>query len=322
MMASPEMQAWLGRMQGETKKLGKRNKYLAAALAVGMLVLLIIVWGIYAATIGAYAVIDQIEITQDPIQQGRLLIKFRVVSPGKVYCQRVCGRTEIELIDTFNGTCQVERPWSWTYEPGKDIDVKIWYRGSLLRRTFSQSFPTASRADIVVIMDTTGSMSPSISELKAKCVAFSDKLRKQALKHRFALIGFGDSNEGTWLDKHDFTSDVSDFIQSVDKVKRFDGGDFPESGLDALEAALSLPLDEAAIHRFYLVTDAEFHQPSRTGATAQDIANKLEEKQVLLRVFSRPEFEKDYQPLLGRLGRFQEIENFGKVLSAGRVLED
>jgi hypothetical protein len=41
-----------------------------------------------------------------------------------------------------------------------------------------------------------------------------------------------------------------------------------------------------------------------------------------LSVFSRAELEGDYRDLLGQTGRFQEIENFGTVLSEGRVLED
>jgi hypothetical protein len=39
-------------------------------------------------------------------------------------------------------------------------------------------------------------------------------------------------------------------------------------------------------------------------------------------VFSRAQFEEDYQTLIAEAGRFQEIENFGGVLTEGRVLED
>ncbi|MBN2475503.1 MAG: VWA domain-containing protein [Pirellulales bacterium] len=322
MMASGEMQAWLNRLQVEDRTIGVRNRYLALALGGGLLTLLVVFWIVYRATIGAYAVIDGIEISQHPANQSRLEIKFRVLSPGMVYCRRTSGPIEADLIDTFAEPCDVDRPWSWVYRPGEDIDVKFWYRRGLFRRLHEQTFTTADRADIVILMDTTGSMSPSIDELKKKCATFSEQLRKQALKHRFALIGFGDTQETSWIDRRDFTSDVDAFVRAVDEVRRFDGGDAPESALDALEAALQLPFDRGAIRQFYLVTDATYHEPSRSGATAEDVATRLHEEKVLLWVFSKARFKPDYMRLLGEAGRFREIGHFGRVLSEGRVLGD
>ena len=76
------------------------------------------------------------------------------------------------------------------------------------------------------------------------------------------------------------------------------------------------------MRRFYLVTDAQFHEPSRSGATAADLASQLGEQRVLLDVFSRRQYEADYQKLVSDSGRFQEIQNFGSALSEARVLED
>ena len=135
-------------------------------------------------------------------------------------------------------------------------------------------------------------------------------------------MGFGDANEGVWLDAHEFTDDAKEFQRWAAELRRFDGGDLPESALDALEEALRLPLDEGALHYFYLVTDAGFHAPTQSGETVETIAQRLGEKRVMLRVFSRAEYASQYAPLLGTAGRFDEIEEFGKVLSAGRILED
>ena len=121
---------------------------------------------------------------------------------------------------------------------------------------------------------------------------------------------------------HEFTSDVDKFRTEVAGISRFDGGDLPESGLDAIEAALELPFDDEAMRRIYLVSDATFHSSSASGAAAADIALRLEQERALLEVFSHPQFESDYRPLLGKSGSFHEVENFGKVLEEGRVLED
>jgi hypothetical protein len=322
MMASREMQAWIARLEAEQKTLGVRNKVLAVALSAGLLFLAIILWIVYSWTIGAYAVLEDVRVTRHRASQGRVDIFFRVAKPGKVFYRRTSGDVQTELIDYFNSTGQIARSWAWVYEPGEEIEVTLWYRGRLLRRAEREQFPTADRADIVILIDSTGSMTPFIDELKEKCVTFSRQLKKQALDHRFALIGFGDVEEAPWLDVHEFTDEVSQFQESVSRIERFDGGDFPESALDALEEALKLPFDEGAIRRFYLVTDARYHEPSRSGLSAADVAARLESARVFLHVFSRSQYEDDYRKLLGQTGRFEEIENFGRMLSEGRVLED
>ena len=322
MMASNEMQAWLRQLRAEDQRVGVRIRYLLGVLAVGMGVLIVVLWGVYRSTVGGYAVIDGIEIRQHPLQQGRLQIKFRVLTGGKVHCRRTSGDSETELVDYFSGPCEVDRPWSWPYQPGKPLRLTLWYRRGLFRQTHTVSFATLDQADIVVLMDTTGSMGPSIKQLKAKCAAFSEQLDHQALKHRFALIGFGDAKRPPWIDQHGFASDVEQFVGWVDRVGRFDGGDLPESALDALERALQLPLQQQALRRFYLVTDAEYHEPSQSGATAEQLAARLEQQGVLLSVFSKPEFRAKYEKLTGESGMFREIESFGEVLSRGRVLED
>jgi Mg-chelatase subunit ChlD len=322
MMASREMQAWIARLEAERSTLGKRNKYLALALVAGIVLLAVVLAAVYRGTVGAYAVLDDVVITRHPANQGRLEISFRVAAPGKVQYRRTSGQVETEVVDHFSRPGDVARSWSWVYEPGQDIDVTLRYRRWLLRHTEHERFPTADQADIVILIDTTGSMTPYIAELKDKCVAFSRHLESQALRHRFALIGFGDVEEAPWLDVHAFTGDVAEFQQSVSGIQRFDGGDAPESALDALEEALKLPFAAGAVRRFYLVTDARYHEPSRSGLSAADLAARLEQEQVLLHVFSRSQFEDDYRTLLGQTGKFEEIENFGRMLSEGRVLED
>lgn len=320
--SSAEFQAWIAKLEAQDRSIGRRNKILIWVLGAGVALLIGAGWWVYRSTVRCYAVLDGVQIERQGANQGRLEIVFRVVSPGKVFYRRTSGSTRTEVIDYFDSPGEVRRLWSWVYEPGEDIVVSLTYRGGLLRRTARGRFPTAKRADIVVLMDTTGSMSRSIGMLKEKCAAFSAQLKEQSLEHRFALVGFGDTHEPAWLDKYDFTDDVEQFRKQVAGIKRFDGGDFPESALDAIEEALSLPFNRDAIRRFYLVTDATFHKPTRTGKSVADISSRLQQEQVLLSVFSRAEFDEEYKELLGDTGKFYEMEEFGKVLSEGRILED
>lgn len=322
MAASREMRQWIARLQRQQQAIGTRNRYLAGVLAAAILAMVAILGAVYHATIGTYAVLDGLQISHDPAQQGKVWFRFRVEAPGKVYYRRTAGRISTDLIDYFHAPGDVERSWSWTYEPGSDIEVTLWSRRGLVRSAQREAFSTFHRADIVFLVDTTGSMSRSIAELKEKCVAFSERLANQAFQHRFALIGFGDARQGDWLDKHGFTADVAELRKAVEGIQRFDGGDLPESSLDALEEALSLPFDAEAIRLFYLVTDAPPHDPAQSGATAARIAQRLHDHRVVLHVFSRREYRGDYAGLLARGGRFQPIESFGKTLQEGRVLED
>lgn len=294
----------------------------AILLGLGVLLLIIILWWLYQSTVRTYAVLEDVKIDRDPASQGRVHISFTVVKPGKVYFGRQSGKIETEVIDYFNVDGDRQRRWSWIYEPGSNIHIDVLYRGALWRKSTSATFPTAKQADIVILMDTTGSMSRSIATLKEKCVEFSEALKQKQLDHRFALIGFGDMRENEWLDKHSFTERVATFQQHVSNVERFDGGDLPESSLEAIEEALKLPFDSDSTRRIYLVTDAQFREPSQSGASVEQIVKKIAEKKALLNVFTREEFFPDYQRLVGTSGKVEALEDFGQVLSEGRILED
>ncbi|MDO4582805.1 MAG: vWA domain-containing protein [Planctomycetia bacterium] len=321
-----EMQVWLQRMTEDAAQLSRRNFRLRLLLILGILFFLVLLWQIHAMTIGRYAVLRDIKIVQNPCHQGQLDISFEVVEPGIVYCRRVCDDIQTDIIDDYFQPGHYVRPWSWTYRPGHWMDVSIWSRSWGLCLKTQAQFPTAEKLDWVILIDTTGSMDRSLQDLKEKCVTFADKLKTQSLEPRFALIGFGDTQDGEWLAVQDFTDNMEEFQESVEKIPRFDGGDLPESALDALVEAMKLVEKSSgagSVKRFYLVTDESFHEKTADGRfTAEDVGKLLRSKGILLDVFSRPEYSSHYEPLLGPWGHFWEIENFGKVLEEGRVLED
>ena len=320
--ASDEMRAWIASLEAQQKSIGHRNRWLSVFLGLGLLLLLLILGWLYQTSVRTYAVLRDVRIARHPANQGRIQVSFEVVRPGKVYLSRESAGTLTEVIDYYSSPGDQRRDWSWVYQPGEEIQVGLLYRGAIWRRGQQQSFPTSRSADIVVLMDTTGSMSPSIATLKERCGQFSEALNQRQLAHRFALIGFGDTREGEWLDPYEFTDDVETFRQRLSDIRRFDGGDLAESALDAIEAALKLPFDEGAIRRFYLVTDATFHDPASSGSKWSDVERKLNDAKVMLNVFTREEFRSEYEALAGESGKVMTIEEFGQVLAEGRILED
>lgn len=317
-----ETRASIARLEAERSRLRGRNRWLWTLAILGVALGAGVFAWLYEIHVLDYAVIEDVVVDRRGANQGRLEISFRVISPGKVDYRRTSGEIETRMIDYFSTPGPVSRSWSWTYEPGKEIDLALEYRAGWVRDRFTKSFPTAKSADIVILMDTTESMNDSIELLKERCLEFSQALIRKQLPHRFALVGFGDAEMDEWLDSRGIRGDVEQFRTDVAEVRRFEGGDLPESALDAIEEALTLPFDSSASLRFFLVTDAGFHEPSRKGLSAADLADRLELSGVLLSVFSRERFRDAYAPLLKGGGRFQELGAFGELLSEGRILED
>lgn len=322
MAGSREMRDWIASLEAQNQSIKRRNVFLLVALTAGLLLLLVILWLVYNATVRSYAVLEDVEVFRHPENQGNIQLKFHVATPGKVLCTRVCGGVKKTLAYDYEETGDQTVSWADEYEPGQEIEISLLYRGGLWRTTVEESFPTSKSADIVVLMDTTGSMDRSIATLKDKCVAFSQALKQKQLDHRFCLLAFGDARVGEQPVIEPFTPDAAKFKAAIDGIQRFDGGDLPESSLDALEEALKLPFAEGAVRRFYLVTDTDFHNPAQSGATAEQIAERLKDGEVLLNVFTRADHIPLYEKLTGRSGKVAEIEDFGQVLSGERILED
>lgn len=322
MQASPEVQAWLRRLEAENKKIGKRNRWLAVALAAGLVVLAIVLWGVHRATVGTYAVLDRVVVTQNPVDPGRLDISFDVVQPGKVEYRRTSGSLQTDLFNYFSKPGPVLRSWNWGYEPGSDIEATIWSRGGLFRERFHEQFSTAPRTDVVFVIDSSQSMGGFVRQLQADARRFVQRVHGRFGKCRIAVLGFGDAREGDWLVKHPFSDDAARTEAAINSLRRFEGGDYPESSLDALEEVAKLDFDEQANRRAYLITEVPFVEPSRDGARANDIAERFAEKRIVLTVFGRRRFEVDYSRLLGDTGRFYDLGRFPTAFQQIRTLED
>jgi hypothetical protein len=324
-----ELSGRVAELRATSRSIARRNRYLLATFIGAVAILLSALFALYQWQVRSYAVVDDVRIEQDPSNQGRVVVSFQVVSPGKVHYRRKGGAVDAEITDVFHTPGRVTRQWAWQYDPGTPIQVSVKYRSGLWTETRVDRFQTSNHADIVVLMDTTGTMGRYINMLNQKCGPFAERLKAQNVSCRFALIGFGDTAEPEWIDKYPFVADVAEFKRHVAGVKRFDGGDFPESSLDVLEEALQLPFEEGSMRRFYLVTDDTFHDPTRSRATVADVAVRLAKANVHLTVFTVPEFFADFERLRVRtngepLGSISilPIERFGAVLSEGRILED
>ena len=97
---------------------------------------------------------------------------------------------------------------------------------------------TKAVADVVFCFDCTGSMKPVIDNVKAYVNKFVEGLnadQSTIIDWRMRAMGYGDLEKGEEpQNKNEFVSDVASFQSQVASIRMCDGGDAPESTLDAI----------------------------------------------------------------------------------------
>lgn len=115
-----------------------------------------------------------------------------------------------------------------------------------------------ARADLVFVIDTTGSMNDKIDGLIETCESFVDRLATKHIDWAAAVVGFGDLTiEGDRIVATPFSSSTERVKALLRGIPRYSGGDNEgESSLEALQAALDQPGFRAdAMKVVILITD-------------------------------------------------------------------
>lgn len=100
-----------------------------------------------------------------------------------------------------------------------------------------------ARADLVFVIDTTGSMNDKIDALIETCQSFVDRLATRRIDWVAAVVGFGDLTvEGDRIVATPFSSSAERVKALLRGLPRYSGGgNEGESSLEALQAAIDLP---------------------------------------------------------------------------------
>jgi Mg-chelatase subunit ChlD len=135
---------------------------------------------------------------------------------------------------------------------------------------------TKGPIDVIVVMDTTGSMQGSIDSLRDNAISSIRRLREKTDDVRMAVVTFRDlsvaSDAGHFLTRG-FTSDLEAQFAFMRGLKADGGGDTPEDQLDGLSRAIALwetePQDEDRVPAKIIVTitDAPAKEPDKAGNT-------------------------------------------------------
>jgi hypothetical protein len=180
---------------------------------------------------------------------------------------------------------------------------------------------TKGGADVVFLIDVSGSMAPIIDALRKNIEAFVDSLSSGGANSaapvrdwRGKVVGYRDIEpahaEGLeWLEDHPFVRDASALKAQLASLRAQGGGDEPESLLDALYKVATMEASPKgaqsedpnkwryrsdAARVVVVFTDAPFKEtmsiPEAKGGALQDVANVVMANRVILSLFA-PNFE-------------------------------
>jgi hypothetical protein len=180
---------------------------------------------------------------------------------------------------------------------------------------------TKGVADVVFLIDVSGSMAPIIDALRKNIEAFVDSLSSGGANNaapvrdwRGKVVGYRDieaaSSEGIgWIEDHPFVRDTAALKAQLASLTAQGGGDEPESLLDALYKVATMEAtskgsqsEDAGKWRYrsdaarvvIVFTDASFKEtmsiPEAKGGSLQDVANVVMANRIILSLFA-PNFE-------------------------------
>lgn len=176
----------------------------------------------------------------------------------------------------------------------------------------SQKEKVKGVADIVFLIDVTGSMAPCINALKENINTFITTLTTKGENNenpvkdwRARVVGYRDftCDPEPFVDAS-FVRDVDELRAQLERLEATGGGDEPESLLDALYKVTMVGQTEkggaespsqwryrsAAARVVIVFTDASFHKnmsiPEAKGGTIDDLINLFQDHRIILSIFA------------------------------------
>lgn len=139
---------------------------------------------------------------------------------------------------------------------------------------------TPGTADIVFVIDITGSMGSKINEVKNNIDGFINKITENGIDVNMGLVTYGDVNSdqgGDPVVKTTMTSNLEEFKTYINSISLTGGGDYYESGLegiaDAANGALSYSFRADSAKQIILVTDAPVHDNNTDSDGGDGLSN-------------------------------------------------
>jgi Mg-chelatase subunit ChlD len=225
------------------------------------------------------------------------------------------GVPQVAITFSINEAATMLDVWAVEALSGQKVDTHL-VLGQLDVEPPPEDSGGSGIADVVFVVDTTGSMGSYIDGMKRRVNEFASKLGESGIDYRLALVDFRDLRLKERLNVHPFETNVAAFKRLVDTMGPGGGGDEPESALDGLEAALGLSFRPEAQKIFVLITDASTHDPSTRGTSLKQVGTKLKEASVAMYVVSMAHhLSRQYRQLI-------DATEIGRPYEMGQPFDD
>lgn len=160
----------------------------------------------------------------------------------------------------------------------------------------------SGKADVVFVVDTTGSMSSPISNVRNNINQFVTELEDNKIDIRLGLIEYRDIYEdGVGSTKlYDWYTNVNDFKNKLGTLGVSGGGDGPESAVDALHSAQKMSFRTGVKKYIILITDADYKNGivGNSSVTMQDEIRNLVSQSIVTSVVTRSNYFTTYSQLV------------------------
>ena len=157
----------------------------------------------------------------------------------------------------------------------------------------------ANAADIVFVLDVTGSMGDEINDVKSHIIEFADSLSARGVDYRLGMVTFLDEIENVYP----FSRDVQSFQRLVAQQYAHGGGDTPENSLAALKRAAEFPFRGSARRLLIWITDANYHEAnSFTPLRTTQVVNQLLAGEIIVHAIGATSFKSAYDPIYNATG--------------------
>lgn len=200
---------------------------------------------------------------------------------------------------TIHGTITLET--GYTLASGVVNDVEI---------SFELSETMYGTADIVFLIDTTGSMGDEINNVKNNIKSFADMLEREGVSVRWALIEYRDitcdgldSTRIIYCGSSDWYIDVDAYKDAISRLIVSGGGDREETVIDALKTATLLETRADAQSFYIVVTDADYKINNQYGISSMSaMINELKANETITSVVTKTTYYNVYRNLTDGTG--------------------
>ncbi len=133
----------------------------------------------------------------------------------------------------------------------------------------------SARADIIFLIDRTGSMQGAIRNVATNIDKLVNRLTQDNINFRLGCIQYGDIYEGQPITQIGMTSNMENFRSMLQSINANGGGDINESGLESImdpnTGALTYSFRPGSSIHFVLLTDAPVHDSAGDGKSLYSI---------------------------------------------------